>query len=169
MAGGLLLRPGSESLQDRKAQSRRSGNFTNLSVWKGAHRELGQGPRRGSGAPRFPGSLTEKGCRGRACHTPRAELPKGLECKPSRPREHSGGSSAQRRPGAPGARSQRCSPQSPGRWGTQPRILCSPRDRGRSGGPRTARMLLPPGDPELCRSAPPAPGASRSLRTGRLR
>ena len=58
-------------------------------------------------------------------------------------------------------------PRSQGRWGTQPKIQRS-RDRQRPGAHRTERMLLLPGAPELCRSAPPhpAPRASRPLRTG---
>ena len=47
-----------ERLQDGKAQTGRIRNLTNIPGWKGTHRELRQDPRRGSGAPRFPGSLT---------------------------------------------------------------------------------------------------------------
>ena len=48
-----------ECPQERKAQSRRSRNFTNLPRWKGARRELGQDPRRGSDALRLPEALRE--------------------------------------------------------------------------------------------------------------
>ena len=65
-----------------------------------------------------------------------------------------------------GARLQRRRPRSSGNQGTQPRIQHSappPPDKQRPGGHRAARMLLLPGGPELCRSVPPAPGASRPL------
>ena len=47
-----------ERLQDGKAQTGRIRNLTNIPGWKGTHRELRQDPRMGSGAPKFPGSLT---------------------------------------------------------------------------------------------------------------
>ena len=75
---GAGLRPGGKSLQDRKAQSRRSRNISNLPRRKGARRELGQDPRRVSGASKFPESLTEEERLGRAHQTPRAERGKGL-------------------------------------------------------------------------------------------
>ena len=62
-----------------------------------------------------------------------------------------------------------------GGWGEPPgprvtdraRILRSPPGTGRGrAGPRTARTLLPR-HPDLCRSVPPAPGASRPRRIGR--
>ena len=81
---GGVLRPGSEGLQDRKAQSQRSRIFTNLPGGKGARRELGQDPRRGSGAPRFPGALTEE-VRPRGKWSTHRR-PKDLEPAPSRAR-----------------------------------------------------------------------------------
>ena len=66
---------------------------------------------------------------------------------------------------APGARFQRRRPWSIGRRGTQPKIQHSPQHRRRPGRPRTARALLPPGGPELCRWVAPPPGASRPLQT----
>ena len=43
-----------------------------------------QDPRRGGDALRLPGALMEELGPGRVRHTPRAELPKGLECAPPR-------------------------------------------------------------------------------------
>ena len=84
---------GGKSLQDRRAQARRSRNFKNLHRilpgGKGACRELEQDPRRGSGAPRFPGSLEEEG-------HPGGEHGKGLECRPVRPCSSSVRGSARR-------------------------------------------------------------------------
>ena len=70
---------------------------------------------------------------------------------------------------APGAGFQQLRPWIPGCQGTQPRILGSPQKRQRPEGHRAVRVFLPPGAPRLCRSAPPAPGASRPVQTGRLR
>ena len=108
----------------------------------------------------------------RACHRLWAKLSKGLECMP-------GGASGEAQAAAPdgggcallpsgatapgtaavGAHSSSTGPRSQVTKQTQPRILHSRRDRRKSGGHRTARTLLAPGTPKLCRSAPPAPGS----------
>ena len=66
-----------QSLQDRKAQSWRRRNFNNLPGWKSARRELGQHPRRGSGAFRFLESLSVRP--GGECDTNCRQGGKGLE------------------------------------------------------------------------------------------
>ena len=130
------------------------------------------GSQEGQWSPQVPG-VTNRGSapRGeRATHRGPSSV-KGWSAHPAGPREQLRRRLWQRlgRRGLRGPQEQRFQrrrPRSPGRRGTQPRIRRSPRDRRRPGGHRTARTLLPPGAPELCRSAPPAPGASRPLRTG---
>ena len=56
---------------------------------------------------------------------------------------------------APGAQFQQHRAWNPGRWGTEPRILCSPQDRWKRREHRTAGTLLPPDAPKLCRSVHP--------------
>ena len=53
--------------------------------------------------------------------------------------------------------SNRTGPGSQGTKQTQSTILCSPPDRRRWGGHRTARTLLPPGAPHCADQQPPPP------------
>ena len=71
----------------RKHSPGEAASFKNphriLPGWKGAHRELGHDPRRGNGAPRFPGSLTEEG----EGESAQAERSKGWSKCPVEPQE----------------------------------------------------------------------------------
>ena len=170
--------------QDRKAKSLRSRNFTNLPGQKGTSRELRQDPRRGSGAPRFPGSLTEEVRTRAECvthHGPSSQKGwntqhlgpwsssgsdsgGGSEQRGLRgPESSSGGGSAQRGLHSPGGvipTAQTPEPKAPG--GHIPGSG-DPLEQAEAGRTQDSEDTPATGHPELCRSAPPAPGASRPL------
>ena len=112
------------SLQDRKAQSRRTRSFTNLPRQKGADRELGQDSRRGRDALHPPEALTEE-----VRHTPWPSSLKAWSAHLVGPRSTSGGT-------GPGAQDT---------GGRSPGSCITP------GQAEARRTLLPPGSPELCR------------------
>ena len=140
---------GSENLQDRKAQAGRSRNFTNLPGGKEARRELGQDPRRGSGASRFPGSLTEEGRLGRA--------QKRAGARPAGAPRGEGHAARERNPSGTGP-----NPRAPGDTAQDPVLPLGQAEARRTQDSEDAPAA---GRPELCRSAPPTPGASRPLQT----
>ena len=146
--------------------------------WKGTPRELGQDSRRGRGALRLPGALTEELCPEGECpthHRPSAQEQlrwrlrqqlrgEGAACHRS---SLGGGSPGRGGCVAPGAAqvAQVLEPRAPG---DMAQYLALPWNRQRPGGHRAPRTLLPLGAPELCRAVPPALRESRPLQTGRL-
>ena len=160
-----LIRLGGESLQDRKAQSRRSRNFTNLPRQKGARTE-----RRSQGAR--AGSQEGQGCLQAPRDTNRGPAPQGTACHTLRkagPQEHlqPAGAAAPCREGTEWLPEQNPSSAGPGAQGAgvhSPKSGAPPGDMRWLGGHRTARMLLPLGSPGAVQIG--APGASRPLRTG---
>ena len=172
---------GGENLRDRKAQPRRRGDFKNLHLflprWKGTLQGNGAESQEGQWSLQSPRVTNRGGPSGGKCTQTVADLSKGRERAPRGFWEKPVGQAGTpgrgvcdvlpSEAGATGARFQQHRPGIPGRQGSQPRILHSPRVRQRRGGHRTERTLLLPGAPKLCRSGPPAtPGASRPLWTG---
>ena len=140
-------------------------------------REIGQICQRGSGASRFPGSLTEEvPGEESAPHRLWAELSKELERTP-------GGASEEAQVAALDGGSVPCclwelwpqecnssstGPRSQGAGGLSPGSCAALRDRRRLGVHKTVRTLLPPGTPSCADQRSPTPGASRPVWTGRL-
>ena len=122
---------------------------------QGARAGSQEGPR----SPQSPGVTNRRCARGTAPHTPRPSSGKGCSA-PAGPREKPLGRGAPGEGAAPAAFGSRgreressgAGPR-PRARGTQPRALCSPRDReaGRAQDSEDA----PARGPELCRSAPP--------------
>ena len=70
------------------------------------------------------------------------------------------------RAAAPGARFQWHRPWSPGHRGSQPNIRVLPPGQAEDGRTQGSKDTPATGRPQLCRSVPSAPGASRPLRMG---
>ena len=126
------------------------------------------GSQDGQWSPQVPG-VTNIG-NGESRHRPWTELQQWLERVPSGPRNSGGGGSgsgsARRGMHGPGRAIPEAQAPDPRVLGDTARIRRSPWDMWGPGGHRTARTLLPRGPPELCRSVPPMPAASRLPRTG---
>ena len=132
---------------------------------KGVRRELGQDPRRGSGAPKFPGALTEElRPGGEHPHASGAPERAGALAHWSL-RSGSGGSSTLRGLPTLGAGFRWSRPQSQGCWGTQPKIRCSPQGRAEARRAQESEDATAVGCLEPCRLAPTTPRVSRPLQT----
>ena len=132
---------------------------------KALTRNLGRRRRRSSQEGQWnlqvPG-VSNKGSvpRGRAYHTRQKDPSRaGARTRQGLGRS-SGGSSRWRGLHAREHNSSGVGPDSQGTGGHIPGSCTPPWDRQRLGGPRKARMLLPPGAPELCRSVLPVPPSS---------
>ena len=118
-------------------------------------RELGQDPRRGGGAPRFPRSLTEEGRPSRECCNPFTHCSKGLECVQRGLGSSSGSSSMKRGLRCPGAQFQGRRPWSSGCPGHSPGSCAPPGTGGGGEGPGQQGYS--------CRRAPPSCADQRPL------
>ena len=138
------------------------------------HKKTGQNHRRGSGASRFPESLTEEVHPRESTTQTVAKLGKGLEHAPSRAL---GEAQAAAPNGGPvpcclwepqtwECDSSSAGPESQGTEQTHPRVLHSDQNRQRQGGQRT-KTLLPPA-PSSCADQHPHPRSIRTVWTGRL-
>ena len=121
--------------------------------------ELGQDPRRGSGACRLPGALTEE---------VQAELPKGRECAPRGPGSSSGRGSPRRGLRCPGSAipvAKAPEPRAPGGTAQHPALPPGQAEVGRA---QDSEDTPAAGRSQAVQVSAPTPGASRPVRTGRL-